>query len=65
MQSERPSVIERAFQIAKSGDALDIADVRSQLQAEGYSSVIQHLVGRSLTRQLSSIIAAARNPRLV
>jgi hypothetical protein len=35
--SDRPGVVERAFQVAKSGKVGNIKDVRTQLAAEGYS----------------------------
>jgi hypothetical protein len=57
---ERPSVIERAFEIAKSGKVANVADLRKQLTAEGYSNNAQFLTGRSLSNQLTRMIAEAR-----
>ena len=57
---ERPSVIERAFEISKSGKVANVADLRKQLTAEGYSNNAQFLAGRSLSNQLTRMIAEAR-----
>lgn len=59
---ERPSVIERAFQIAKSGTVGSIADLSRQLTAEGYDNNKQILAGRSLALQLTRMIAESRTP---
>jgi hypothetical protein len=57
---ERPSVVERAFEIAKSGKAANIVELRKQLTAEGYANNAQFLAGRSLSNQLTRMIAEAR-----
>jgi hypothetical protein len=57
---ERPSVVERAFEIAKSGKVANIPDLRKQLTVEGYSNNAQFLAGRSLSNQLTRMIAEAR-----
>lgn len=59
----RPSVVERAFQIAKSGKVANITDLRTQLAEEGYSNAVQALAGRSLANQLTRMITDARTPR--
>ena len=57
---ERPSVVERAFEIAKSGKEANIPDLRKQFTAEGYSNNAQFLAGRSLSNQLTRMIDEAR-----
>jgi len=57
---ERPSVVQRAFQIAKSGNVANMSALHKQLAAEGYTNNIQSLAGRSITNQLSRMIVAAR-----
>jgi hypothetical protein len=57
---ERPSVIERAFQIAKSGKAASVIELREILTAEGYSNSAQSLAGRPISSQLTRLITAAR-----
>ncbi|HWY63125.1 MAG TPA: hypothetical protein VNW15_14580 [Rhizomicrobium sp.] len=57
---ERPSVIERAFEIAKSGKVADLDALRAQLAAENYTNSVQALAGRSIANQLARRIQAAR-----
>ena len=58
--NDRPGIIERAFQVAKSGKVGNIKDVRMQLAGEGYSNVNMALTGRSLTQQISRMIIEAK-----
>ena len=58
--NDRPGVIERAFQIAKSGKVGNIKDLRTQLAEEGYSNVTVVLTGRSLRQQISRMIVEAK-----
>jgi hypothetical protein len=58
--NDRPGVIERAFQVAKSGKVGNIKDVRTQLAGEGYSNVNMALTGRSLAQQISRMIIEAK-----
>jgi hypothetical protein len=60
---ERPGVIERAFQIAKSGDVANMAELRKKLAAEGYTNNASVLIGRSVVSQLSRMISEARIAR--
>ena len=57
---ERPSVVERAFMVAKSGSVATIAELRAKLAAEGYDNAKQTLSGRSLSLQLTRMIVEAR-----
>jgi len=59
--AHRPEVIERAYQLAKSGACESLGEVKACLQKEGYSSVEQHLSAPMLSRTLRAICAAARN----
>jgi hypothetical protein len=56
---ERPSVVQRAFEIAKSGQVADIAALNAQLAAEGYANSTQILAGRSIKGQLTRMILEA------
>jgi hypothetical protein len=51
------TALERAFQLAKSGDCTSVMELRKRLKDEGYS--LQKIVGRSLSRQLEALIKAA------
>jgi len=56
----RPSIIERAFQLAKSGRYATVGDIRKQLDREKYVSTASYVRGGALVSQLRSLIAAAR-----
>ena len=57
---QRPSVVERAFQIAKSGTMENVPALLAELTAEGYSNCAQVLAGRAISNQLSRMINEAR-----
>ena len=59
MMDPRPTELERAFQLAKSGSCGSISDIRNRLRSEGYATA--HITGKSLTRQLKALIAEARS----
>ena len=52
------TALERAFDIASSGFARSVDDVRKQLKAEGYD--LSQLQGRTLTTQLKEIMRKAK-----
>jgi hypothetical protein len=52
------TVIERAFQLAKSGDYPTVAAIKKRLMTEGYS--IGQITGRTLSKQLTALIQAAQ-----
>jgi hypothetical protein len=58
-QPERPGIVQRAFQIAKSGEVADIATLNARLAAEGYANSTQTLAGRSILQQLTRMILEA------
>jgi hypothetical protein len=62
---ERPSVVERAFQIAKSGSAANVADLCRQLEADGYANAQQMLGNRSLALQVTRMITEANPPQVL
>ena len=53
------TALERAFQLAKSGDCSSVADLKTRLRSEGYATT--DIVGGSIRKQLSALIEAARN----
>jgi hypothetical protein len=55
-----PSIIERAFELARSGDYATIDDIRKRLKSERYSQVDAHLAGTSVRRQLLDLCREAR-----
>jgi hypothetical protein len=49
--------LERAFQLAKSGDCNSVEDLKKRLKAEGYPT--NQVFGRVLGRQLQGLIKKA------
>lgn len=56
------STIERAYQVARSGQAADFASLKRRLQDEGCRAVDALLAQRSLRSHLEAICAAAFRP---
>lgn len=56
------STIERAFQLARTGKARDLADLKKRLKEEGCRAVDALLAPRSLSGHLQAICAAAYKP---
>lgn len=54
----RSTPLERAFILARSGEYVGVAEIKSQLKAEGYA--VQQLEGPSLMRQLRELCIASR-----
>jgi hypothetical protein len=52
------SAIERAFQIARSGHASSVSEIKEVMRKEGYA--LEQISGLSLSRQLMAIITTAR-----
>jgi hypothetical protein len=52
------TALERAFQIAESGECQSVADLKNQLLKENYS--LNQITGRTLFKQLRALIKAAR-----
>ena len=48
----RPTITERAFELARSGEYTNTRAIQERLMAEGYRDVRQHFAGKTLTRQL-------------
>jgi hypothetical protein len=59
----RPSIIERAFQLAKSGQCLTVDDIRTQLSQERYEMQDAYIRGSSLLAQLRNHISNAQKTR--
>ena len=55
------TVVERAFEIARSGSVTDMSGLRARLKLERYENIDVHLSSSpSLTRQLVQLLRAAR-----
>jgi len=51
--------VERAFELARGGGCRSVDDIRRTLVAERHDSVLSHLSGPSLLRQLRAALIAA------
>ena len=56
----RLTAVERAFDLAGSGQCRTVQDIRRQLSGEGYLDVRHHLSGRSIMAELGRVIKAAQ-----
>jgi hypothetical protein len=56
-------ILERAFELAQSGDCTTIDDIRRRLKTESYAQVDAHLAGATVRRQLLDLCKAARAER--
>jgi len=54
------SLLERAFELASSGECKTVAEVRYRLRAEGYEETLPN--GPSLTKQLRDLIRLKAGP---
>jgi hypothetical protein len=54
------TALERAFQLAKSGNVATIDALKRQLRAEGYSAAT--ITGTTLAKQLRALIQASQRP---
>lgn len=54
----RPTTIERAYELAKSGACRTVSDIKTRLQAEGHERVQDRLYGGSLTSALRKLCTA-------
>ncbi len=57
------STLERAFELARSGECASPAEIRLRLKRERFDSVEAHLQGPSITRQLRRLCDEARQAR--
>jgi hypothetical protein len=56
----RPTTLERAFELAKSGQCATVEEIRKRLNAEGF--VASQVEGKMLFKQLRELIGAAKKP---
>jgi len=54
----RPTTLERAYELAKSGSCRTVGDIKVKLQAEGHERVQDRLYGGSLTSALRKLCTA-------
>ena len=54
-------ILERAFQLARSGKCEKLADIHQQLKLEGFTQIQAHLDGRAIRSQLAKLMADAQS----
>jgi tRNA G26 N,N-dimethylase Trm1 len=59
----QPTTIERAYQMARSGECRSLEEIAIGLRREGYEAVAAHLAGASIRRDLRQICAQAAKGR--
>jgi hypothetical protein len=57
------NLIERAYQLARTGDFAKVEHIERKLTREGYTAVADHLSGRMLRRELNDMMRAARREK--
>jgi hypothetical protein len=68
-RSEKPKVrddlliLERAFELAQSGQCADLRQLTGQLKAEGYATVSTALRGRVMRQELRTLCESVRAGR--
>jgi hypothetical protein len=60
----RPGLIERAYELAKSGDYPTVTAIKQQVRAEGYAGVDGYLHGAAIHGALRNLCLAARRKPL-
>jgi hypothetical protein len=63
--NRRPSTVERAYQLARSGECLGLKDVHLRLSSEGHLDIRAHLYGRSIIADLGRLMQAAQKAKLI
>jgi hypothetical protein len=58
----QPNIIERAFELARSGACANLREIEIQLKLERYSQVEEYLGGPGFRLQLRTIIKQAISP---
>jgi tRNA G26 N,N-dimethylase Trm1 len=60
--TNKPTILERAYELARSGTITDLQDISRKLKAEGFEAVDAHLAGPSLRADLRKITQSAKRP---
>ena len=60
MTPAKPTIIERAYELARSGSWATIGAIKQKLQSEGYSEIDAYLDGPQLRAALRALIADAQ-----
>lgn len=58
----RLTTVERAYQLAKSGECATVSEIKARLRSEGYGDVAGQLYGPTIQRSLRQLCTAAKAP---
>lgn len=61
--NNRPTTLERAYQLAESGECRTVGEVKKRLQSEGFERIADQLYGRTVTNALRDRCTAAASQR--
>ncbi|MDB5699753.1 MAG: hypothetical protein JWN69_2557 [Alphaproteobacteria bacterium] len=58
--NERPRLLERAFELARTGNCRTVDELRSELKREGFdnNTILSNIAGPAIRKQLAALIAA-------
>lgn len=62
MAFDRPTTLERAYQLAREGRCRTVSDIKQALSSEGYDRIADSLYGPSLTADLRKLCQANYQP---
>lgn len=56
--THRPTTIERAYELARSGECRTLSDVKQRLSADGHDRIQEHLYGGTISAALRKLCQA-------
>lgn len=59
----RPTTIERAYELARSGECRTLSDVKQRLSADGHDRIQEHLYGSTVSAALRKLCQAHYVPK--
>ena len=59
--NDRPTTLERAYQLARTGAYTGASEIKAKLKSEGYGDAAAQLYGQTLHADLRRLCTAARN----
>jgi hypothetical protein len=59
---QQPTIIARAFELARSGSCHSATEIRTKLLHEGYEHVHQHLMAPSVVKQVKKLLKESAMP---
>jgi hypothetical protein len=61
--NHRPTTIERAYELARSGECRTLSDVKQRLSADGHDRIQEHLYGSTVSAALRKLCQANYVPK--